>query len=650
MSSQVPALGPARLGRPGLLALLGILALAATARFTALDWGLRHPVHLDERVYVENVVRMVEAGDLDHRSYTYPGLFYYLLAPFVALLGSPRYLTNEAYLVARGLVAAGGVLDVLLAFWVGRRLLGPAAGLTAALLLAVSPLDVRTAHQVRPDVLLVGFGFVALWLFRRLGALPGDLRAGLLVGLATAVKFTGLLLVPFYVAARLLAPGARLKGLVAAGLVTIGVVLAATPYALLHLDDYRKGPGYQLDMYYKARRSPAYLEQVASYAGHGARTVGPLGLALVAAGCLVALRREPRAWGPALLHPLTVLAVMSSASLAFPRLILPGMAVVWLLAAWPVELLARRSRALAALLALAAAIFPARGTLRYLATISAPSPQDAALDWFEARARGSLTVVETRPEGVEPGLEAGAILGIDRTRHDFVPHTSRDEGLRLLAREADLVVVAPQDEAFWGDRLMTVYAARQRRSPQGWSQLTRVRYDGPVAFSLALPRVRALHAPLELAMARLSSSERPEALAALRDGSAATAWSSAGPAQGREWLRLELGRPATIGRVELLAGASLRDHDPEIELRAGLDGQALERLQAVSARPLLEEQQLARRLGDRRQPSQVLVFQPRLVRVLELRQTGLRADPWSVAELRVFEYRGEQPNEAAWAR
>lgn len=650
MSPAASAERPARLGAASVLALLGILAVATALRFTALDWGLRHPVHLDERVYVENVVRMVEAGDLDHRFYTYPGLFYYLLAPFVALLGAPRWLTNDAYLVARGLVATAGVLDVLLAFWVGRRLLGTAAGLTAALLLAVSPLDVRTAHQVRPDVLLLGFGFVALWLFRGLGTLRGDLRAGLLVGLATAVKFTGLLLVPFYLAARLLAPGPRLKGLVAAGLVTIGVVLASTPYALLHLDDYRKGPGNQLDMYYKGRQAPAYVEQLAFYAEHGARTVGPLGLALLAAGCLLALRREPRAWGPALLHPLAVLVVMSSASLAFPRLILPGMAVVWLLAAWPVELLARRSRALAVLLALAAAVSPARATLRYLNTISAPSPQDAALDWFEARARGSLSVLETRPEGVEAGLEAGGILGIDRTRHDFVPHTARDEGLRLLAREADLVVVAPQDEAFWGDLLVTVYEARQRRPPKAWSPLARVRYDGPVIFRLALPRLRARYSLLDLGRAELSASERPEALAALRDGSTTTGWSSAGPAQGREWLRLELDRPATVGRVEWLLGAALRDHDPEVELRAGLDGQALEPVQAVLARPLLAEQLLARRLGDSRPPSQVLVFEPRPVRVLELRQAGRRSDPWSVAELRVFEYGGQQPYQAVWAR
>lgn len=630
------------------LALLAILTLAAAARFTALDWGLRHPVHLDERVYVENVARMLEAGDLDHRFYTYPGLFFYLLAPFVALVGEPRWWTGEGYLAARSVVAAAGVLDVLLAFWAGRRLLGTAAGLTAALMLAVSPLDVRTAHQVRPDVVLLGAGFVALVVFRDLGRTRDDLRAGLLIGLASAVKFTGLLLVPFYVMARLLAPGRRLRGLLAAGLLTIGVVVAATPYSLLRLSDYRRGPGSQLDMYYQGRRAPAYSRQVGFYLEHGARTLGPLGLVLLAVGTGLALRREPRSWGPALVHPVTVLAVMSSASLVFPRLILPGMAVVWLLVGWPVELLARRSRALALLLALLAAAFPARASLRYLNTIASPSPGDEALDWFEARAKPGWTIVETRPEGVEAGLDAGGILGFDRARHDFVPHTTRDQGLELLAREADLLVTLPGDETFWGDALTTVYEARQRMPPPASAPLARVRYDGPLLFRLAVPRRRALHARVDLGDARWTASERAELLERLRDGSSTTAWSSSGPARGTEWLRVELQRPLTVGRVEWTLAGTLRDHAPEVALRVSSDGLVFDDVAFVAARPPLEDQQRARRLGDTRPPGEALVFEPRLVKALELHQVGLRHEPWSVAELRILEFQGERAHQPAW--
>src|SRR5262245_1412791 len=151
-------------------ALVAIVLLAAALRFTGLSWGLRHPVHSDERVYVENVVAMVEAGDFDHRFYTYPGFFYDLLAPGVWLLGRERWHGPDAYLVSRALVAAFGVFNVGLAGFVGARLIAPSAGLAAALFVAVSPVDVQTAHEVRPDVILETFGLLALLGLRRIGA------------------------------------------------------------------------------------------------------------------------------------------------------------------------------------------------------------------------------------------------------------------------------------------------------------------------------------------------------------------------------------------------------------------------------------------------------------------------------------------------
>jgi hypothetical protein len=300
------------------------------------------------------------------------------------------------------------------------------------------------------------------------------------------------------------------------------------------------------------------------------------------------------------------------------------------------------------LLALLAASLPARATLRYLNTIAAPSPEDLALDWFEARARRAWTVVETRPEGVEAGLDAGGILGFDRARHDFVAHTERDAGLRLLAREADLVVTVPGDEAFWGDALLTVYEARERMPPPASSPLGRVRHDGPLVFRFELPRRRAVHAAVDLRGARLAASARPELLEHLRDGSPGTAWSSAGPAHGTEWLRVELERPVTVGRVEWDLAGGLRDHAPEVALRVSPDGAAFEDVAVVAARPPLGDQLLARRLGDVRVPGEALVFEPRRVKVLELRQAGVRDEPWSVAELRVLEFRGERDQAPGW--
>src|SRR6185436_2496662 len=137
---------PLRRTRASAAALGAILVLAACLRFASLDWGLRHPPHPDETVFVENARQMAERGDLDHRYYEYPGLVFHLLRPVLAFApaGGPR-----AYLLARGLMAAFGVLACAATFVLGRALSGPAAGLTAALLVAVSPLAVHTAHMVR---------------------------------------------------------------------------------------------------------------------------------------------------------------------------------------------------------------------------------------------------------------------------------------------------------------------------------------------------------------------------------------------------------------------------------------------------------------------------------------------------------------------
>jgi len=151
------------------LALGSILLLAGVLRFTGLGWGLRHTPHWDERVFVENAVQMVAARDLDHRYYEYPGLFFYLLYPVLGIGGFAPPATPAAYLAVRGVVAAFGVASVAGVYLLGTRLSGPAAGLVGALLLAASPLDVSTAHEVRPDVVLQFFVLVALLAFRRIG-------------------------------------------------------------------------------------------------------------------------------------------------------------------------------------------------------------------------------------------------------------------------------------------------------------------------------------------------------------------------------------------------------------------------------------------------------------------------------------------------
>src|SRR6185503_13784422 len=145
----------------------------------------------ERTIFVEPVLRMWRTGSLDPTVYTgYAGFFNHLAAVPVAIglrLGGEQ----GAAAAARGLVAAFGVLSVALVHGLARRPAGPAAGLLAAALLAVSPLEVRSAHYVTPDV-LVGTAMLAALLVLARGQARGresraEVVAGALLGAATAV-------------------------------------------------------------------------------------------------------------------------------------------------------------------------------------------------------------------------------------------------------------------------------------------------------------------------------------------------------------------------------------------------------------------------------------------------------------------------------
>lgn len=239
--------------RIGTRALLGaVLVLGATLRFSGLAWGLRHTPDMDERYFVESVAEMLEHDDLDHRFHEYPALFFYLLRPVLAL--EPRPFGASAYLLARGVVAAFGVLSVGLTYLLGARLFGRRTGLAAAAFLAVSPVEVHTAHMVRPDVALESFVLLGLLAFTRIGArVRDDLLAGAAVGAATAVKFSGVLVAVPYLAQRLVTPPFRFFRLVLAGTASIAVFALLSPYSFLHFGDFAKGVHTQVAYHYVVR-------------------------------------------------------------------------------------------------------------------------------------------------------------------------------------------------------------------------------------------------------------------------------------------------------------------------------------------------------------------------------------------------------------
>ena len=586
-------------------ALAAILLLAAALRFTGLSWGLRHAPHWDERVFVENAGRMAAQGDLDNRFYEYPGLLFLVLAPILAVVGP--HPGAVAYLAARAVVAAFGVASVFLVFRLGSRMMGPRAGLAAALLLAVSPVDVWTAHMVRPDVVLQAFVLLAFLALLGIGERPaGDARAGAAMGAAAAVKFTGLLLAPSYVAQRLLAPGPRARGALAAGAAALAVVVCATPYAVLHHQGFARGVLVQWNAHYgRGSCVSRFGGGVAFYLRVIAISLGPVGAVLCVVGS-VAAAREWRKWLPPGLFAILLFLTLATAQRRYDRLLVPALGVFVLLAVRGLGTIARGRPVAGWVAAMAAASFPLVSSAAYLRQLRRPSTWDRAVDFVSSQAPPGSRILSTERD-----------LGLDRSRFEVVPATGAAKLDGLLARSVDLVVADPRRPVD-ATGLRTLLALAPER-PQ----------DGPPLVIYSVPDgARPRYSPFPLARARLSASEAADSLERIRDGRLDTDWHTAAPQHPGQWLQVDLPEAVVLGRLEVGLGRRAQRGGRDLHLMVTEDGQEWRRVRAASGRASVDEQP-----ADG--ASDVFIVEPVRVRGLRLEQMGRSEKRWGIAELRL---------------
>jgi hypothetical protein len=572
---------------------------------------------------------MLDAGDFDHRFYTYPGLFYYLLRLGLSPLDPQSLHGPDAYVLARALVATGSLLNVALLAFVGARLFGVGTGLVAALLAAVSPVDVDASHQVRPDVLLQMVGLAAVVLLARVGerrlhpvegpvgGWRGDVGAGLLIGIASAIKFTGVLLVPSYVAARFLARGRPWRALCLAAALTALVVVACTPYAVLHFSEYRHGPGAQLRLYRVGDVPWSEVREHLSFFLHAhLYALGSVGAAAVLAGVVLSLRQW-RTWAPLWLFPLTNVLVMSLSNQVFARWILPGIDILYLTAALALTVLSKRpgpwGGPAVVVLALAAAALPAQSSFHLAREYRAERPQDRAQDWIVAHLDRGTRVLETRREA-SLGATPGAMVGLPTDRYE-VRYLSPDDDqglLPALQRHSDLVLMEPGQG--WRE-LATAFSARDA-------------YGRPHIL-IKRPRQKLAYVGVPLRDARVTASE-PRGVAALTDGDPETLWSTGVPLQGGEWIEARFGRHLALALIELIVPPGWPTYDPEIAVSTSLDGVHFERVPSIRVRPPMREQDPA--WGP---VGQEILLKPHLTRAIRLEQLGRRDQAWRLAEWRL---------------
>jgi 4-amino-4-deoxy-L-arabinose transferase-like glycosyltransferase len=236
-------------------ALGALVLLAAVLRFWALDAGLPHLLTRPDEEVVLARTMLPARGELDLRWQTYPHAYVYLawlwgeaglragqlagVLPAGSYGDVMRAAPDRLLLVQRTLSAAAGTAAVPLLVAVARPALGPGAALAAGLLLAVNLLHVRDSHAFKPDALLalaMLAGVAAMVPLARRATGVRAAGAGLAVGLAVAVKYPAVVLLPVAYVAACLGSAARgwrrlvsVPGLVA-GAVAAAVFAATSPY------------------------------------------------------------------------------------------------------------------------------------------------------------------------------------------------------------------------------------------------------------------------------------------------------------------------------------------------------------------------------------------------------------------------------------
>lgn len=153
----------ARNFRPGkrltaLGGILGIMAVAAAVRWIRID---AHPLWLDEVITLHRASLSPSALIADSLAHLHYPSYFLIVSAALWLLDDSNFTLRLPSLVF-------GVLSVPLAYAIARRIGGPAAGLTAAALMALSPAQVMYAQEARSYALVIFLILVALWGFVRL--------------------------------------------------------------------------------------------------------------------------------------------------------------------------------------------------------------------------------------------------------------------------------------------------------------------------------------------------------------------------------------------------------------------------------------------------------------------------------------------------
>ena len=255
---------------------LGILLLAAVARFWGLSFGLPYIDARPDETTITTIALGFFSGDFNPHFFNYPTFYMYcvyLLYYGAYLYGLLRgqyqsptdfmlhYSVDPArfLLLDRGLSALLGTLTVFVVYKITRELFDRRTALVASFFLALAHLHVRDSHFGVTDVAATFLVMCAVLFIHRSYAdqrLRSYVYAGLLVGLAASTKYAGALLVApicfLYGLNLWTGKGSRARRLVDWRILAFvsalaGAFFLGTPYALLDYAKFRSGLQFEME-------------------------------------------------------------------------------------------------------------------------------------------------------------------------------------------------------------------------------------------------------------------------------------------------------------------------------------------------------------------------------------------------------------------
>jgi 4-amino-4-deoxy-L-arabinose transferase-like glycosyltransferase len=201
--------------------LLLVVLVGFSLRVWGIGFGLPYDYHPDEHQYVSEAVHFLTARDLSPHKFNNPTLYKYVLfveyavlyaagrviGVFQSCLDLEAFWANDPalfFLLGRLTTAGLGTVTTILVYVIGKRAYGRRQGLIAALLLSFTFLHARDSHYAVNDVPLAFVACTTLLYCLRLmrsRSWRNYLGVGIISGLATSIKHSGVLLIlPLFLA------------------------------------------------------------------------------------------------------------------------------------------------------------------------------------------------------------------------------------------------------------------------------------------------------------------------------------------------------------------------------------------------------------------------------------------------------------------